>query len=115
MEFKQEVELPIGSSKLTIIAKDINGISSSYENTFEVEDKPSITLEQVDGKIKATIESKNNIDYVMYYWDEDEANAMKGTINNTKTEPMIDVLEGTHTLNIIAVDVNGNQTKNLKK
>ena len=27
MEFKQEVELPIGSSKLTIIAKDINGIS----------------------------------------------------------------------------------------
>lgn len=115
MEFKQEVELPIGSSKLTIIAKDINGISSSYENTFEVEDKPSITLEQVDGKIKATIESKNNIDYVMYYWDEDEANAMKGTINNTKTEPMIDVLEGTHTLNIIAVDVNGNQTKKSQK
>ena len=111
MEFKQEVELPIGSSKLTIIAKDINGISSSYENTFEVEDKPSITLEQVDGKIKATIESKNNIDYVMYYWDEDEANAMKGTINNTKT----DVLEGTHTLNIIAVDVNGNQTKKSQK
>jgi len=115
MEFKQEVELPIGSSKLTIIAKDINGISSSYENTFEVEDKPNITLEQVDGKIKATIESKNNIDYVMYYWDEDEANAMKGTINNTKTEPMIDVLEGTHTLNIIAVDVNGNQTKKSQK
>ena len=115
MEFKQEVELPIGSSKLTIIAKDINGISSSYESTFEVEDKPSITLEQVDGKIKATIESKNNIDYVMYYWDEDEANAMKGTINNTKTEPMIDVLEGTHTLNIIAVDVNGNQTKKSQK
>ena len=115
MEFKQEVELPIGSSKLTIIAKDINGISSSYESTFEVEDKPSITLEQVDGKIKATIESKNNIDYVMYYWDEDEANAMKGTINNTKTEPTIDVLEGTHTLNIIAVDVNGNQTKKSQK
>ena len=51
----------------------------------------------------------------MYYWDEDEANAMKGTINNTKTEPMIDVLEGTHTLNIIAVDVNGNQTKKSQK
>lgn len=115
MEFKQEVELPTGSSKLTIIAKDINGISSSYENTFEVEDKPSITLEQVDGKIKATIESKNNIDYVLYYWDEDEENAMKGTINNTKTEPLIDVLEGTHTLNIIAVDVNGNQTKKSQK
>lgn len=115
MEVKQELELPIGNSKVTIIAKDINGISSSYEGNYEVEDKPSITLEQVDGKIKATIESKNNIDYVIYYWDEDEANAKKGTINKTKTEPLIEVLEGTHTLNIIAVDVNGNQTKKSQK
>ena len=110
-----EINVRLYSNDGISILKDINGISSSYENTFEVEDKPNITLEQVDGKIKATIESKNNIDYVMYYWDEDEANAMKGTINNTKTEPMIDVLEGTHTLNIIAVDVNGNQTKKSQK
>lgn len=115
MEFKQEVELPIGSSKITIIAKDIDGVSSSYESTYEVEDKPTITLEQVDGKIKAIIESKSNIDYVMYYWDEDEANAKKGTINKTKIEPLIEVLEGTHTLNIVAVDVNGNQTKKSQK
>ncbi len=115
MEVVQEVELPIGSDTVTITAKDINGISSSYEGTFDVEDKPTITLEQVDGKIKATIESKNNIDYVIYYWDEDEANAKKGVINKQQIETTIDVLEGNHTLNILAVDVNGNQTKKSQK
>ncbi len=114
-EVTEEVELPVGNSTLTVNVTDINGISSSYENQYEVEDKPTITLEQVDGKIKATIESKNNIDYVMYYWDDDEANAMRGTINKTKTETTIEVLEGTHTLKIIAVDKNGNQTKKTQK
>ena len=51
----------------------------------------------------------------MYYWDDDEANAMRGTINKTKTETTIEVLEGTHTLKIIAVDKNGNQTKKTQK
>lgn len=115
MEVKQEVELPIGSSTITITAKDINGVSASYESTFEVEDKPTITLEQVEGKIKATMESKNNIDYTMYYWDEDEGNAVKMTINAPKKETLIDVMEGTHTLNVIVVDVNGTQTKKTQK
>ena len=115
MEVVQEVELPVGSSTLTVIAKDINGVSSSYENTFEVEDKPSIKLEQVNGQIKLSVESKNNIDYVMYYWDEDEANAKKGTLNKPQIETLIDVLKGNHTLNVIAVDVNGNQTKKSQK
>ena len=60
-------------------------------------------------------EAKNNIDYVMYYWDEDEANAKKGTLNKPQIETLIDVLKGNHTLNVIAVDVNGNQTKKSQK
>lgn len=114
-EVKEEVELPVGSSKVSITAKDVNGISSSYESSYEVGDKPTIKLEQADGKIKATIESQNTIDYVMYYWDEDEASAKKATINAKTTETPIEVLEGTHTLNVIAVDTSGNQTKKTQK
>lgn len=114
-ELKQEVELPSGSVTIEITAKDTEGITSSYENTFEVEDKPTIKLEQVEGKIKATVECSVNLDYVMYYWDEDESNAIKGTINQPKAEAKITVLEGTHTLNIIAVDENGVQTKKSQK
>lgn len=115
MEIKQEVELPEGNPTLTITAKDINGVSSSYENTYEVDGKPTIVLEQVEGQIKATIEGKNNIDYIMYYWDEDENNGNKMTINSPKTETLIDVMAGTHTLNVVAVDVNGGETKKSQK
>lgn len=109
-EIKQEVELPVGSSTINITAKDINENSSSYESTAEVEEKPIITLEQVEGKIKATVNSKTNIDYIMYYWDENETDAKKFTVNDTKTETLIDVPEGKHTLTIVAVDIKGNKT-----
>ena len=114
-EIKQEVELPVGSSTINITAKDINGISSSYESKTDVEEKPTITLEQVEGKIKATATSKINIDYIMYYWDENEADAKQFTVNDVKTETLIDVLEGTHTLNVVAVDTNGNKTTKQQK
>ena len=114
-EIKQEVELPVGSSTINITAKDVNGISSSYESQTEVEEKPTITLEQVDGKIKATVTSKINIDYIMYYWDENEADAKQFTVNDVKTETLIDVLEGTHTLNVVALDTNGNKTTKQQK
>ena len=115
MEVTQEVELPSGESTISIIAEDINGVTASYESSYEVEEKPTIKLEQADGKIKATVESKNNIDYITYYWDEDEASAVTGKINGTKAEASITPLEGTHTLNIIAVDINGVQTKKTQK
>ena len=114
-EIKQEVELPVGSSTINITAKDVNGISSSYESQTEVEEKPTITLEQVDGKIKATVTSKINIDYIMYYWDENEADAKQFTVNDVETETLIDVLEGTHTLNVVALDTNGNKTTKQQK
>lgn len=115
LEVQEKVELPSGASTIKITAQDINGVSSSYESSFEVEQKPVITLEQVEGKIQATTESKINIDYIMYYWDDDEENTQKFTINDVKNVTLIDVLEGTHTLNIVAVDVEGNQVTKTQK
>lgn len=114
-EIQQEVELPVGSSTIAITAEDINGISSSYSSSFEVERKPTITLEQVENKIQATTESEININYVMYYWDDDEQNAEQFTINDVRDVRLIDVLEGTHTLTIVAVDVEGNETIKTQK
>lgn len=116
MEVKQEVELPVGESTISITAEDIDGITSSYKSTNTVENKPTIKLEQDGGRIKATVESKNaNIDYIAYYWDEDEANAKQEVVNDVQKEIYIDVLEGTHTLNIIVADETGAQTKKAQK
>lgn len=110
-----EVELPIGESTINIIVKDINGISASYQSSFEVVQKPEIKLEQVGTQVQATVTSQINIDTISYYWDDDEENATVRTINDVKTVTLIDVLEGTHTLNITALDIDGNkETKNQK-
>ena len=113
-EVNKSISLPSGNTTITIIAEDVNGISSSREDTFEVE-KPIISLEQVESSIKITVENEVGIDYISYYWDEEESAAQKFTVNNTKTETMIDVLEGIHTLNIIAVDTEGNKTTKTQK
>lgn len=108
-----EEKLPSGNSTIKVTAQDVNGISASYESKFEAEDKPEITLKQVENKIQVNVESKTNIATVSYYWDEDEQNATTENINDIKAEKIIDVLEGTHTLCVKAIDENG--TESIKK
>ena len=110
-----EVKLPVGESTLNIVAKDINGISASYMSTFEVDERPEIKLEQVGNQIQATVESKINIDTVSYYWDDDTDNAKTYAINDVKNVTLIDVLEGSHTLSIIAKDIQGNEASKNQK
>ena len=114
-EVQERVQLPVGSSTIDITAEDINGISSSYSSSFEVDQKPVITLEQVDNKIQATTESEIGIEYILYYWDEDQENAQQSTVNDVTNVTLIDVLEGEHTLTIVAVDTEGNQTTKTQK
>ena len=109
-EVSKSISLPSGTSNIRIYAEDVNGLSSSREDTFEVENQV-IKLEKIEGQIKVTVEKEEGIDYISYYWDEDIENAKKLTINSTKTETLIEVMEGTHTLNVIAVDNEGNEIK----
>lgn len=110
-QLEKEVELPVGETVVEVTATDINGISSSYETHFDVAQKPTIKLEPAESKVKATIESTINIDYVEYYWDEDEENGEKFTINDVKNSTLIDILEGEHTLHVKAVDIEGNEAE----
>lgn len=114
-EIKEDINLKPGNTEIQIIAEDINGMKASRESTFEVEQKPDIQLEQVENQIQITTQSQINIDYILYYWDNDEENAKKYTINDVKNVTLVDVLEGTHTLNIIAVDTEGNENTKVQK
>ena len=113
---EKTIRLRAGKNTIKVTAKDINGIQSVYEGNFDVEetevsDGPTITLTPVEGKVQSVVESETNIDKIIYYWDDDEANATTLTINDKKNETLIDVnLEGTHTLTIKATDTEGKQT-----
>ena len=114
-EFQYEITLPAGVSNINIIAEDINGITSSRQSTYEVDAGPTIQLSQVENKIQITTESEENIDYIKYYWDNDEDNALTYKINDVKNVTLVDVIEGTHTLNIQAVDIQGKETVKTQK
>ena len=112
----EKITLKSGINNIKITAKDIYGITSIYETTVEVAEGPSITLIPAEGKVQAVTESTINIDKITYYWDEDKENATILTINATKNDTLIDVsLEGTHTLNIMATDIEGKETKKTQK
>lgn len=114
-EIEEEVKLPIGDANITVTAEDVNGITSSYQNTFSVEQKPEIKLENEQNKISVKVTSTINIKYIKYYWDNDEENGVQEDVNDIRKETLIDALPGTHTLNIIAVDEEGNETTKTQK
>lgn len=115
LDFSQEVTLPSGNVELTVVAEDVNGVISTISSIYEVAAGPKITLEQVEEEIQATITSTINIDYIRYYWDNDEQNATKYTCNDIKYVTQIEVKEGTHTLVIEAVDIEGNKANKYQK
>lgn len=111
LEVKEQLTLKPGSNNIRIIAKDVNGITAEYSTVIDVAEGPSITLTPIEGKVKAVTESAISIDKIEYYWDNDVNNTTVLTINDTKNETLIDVtLEGTHILNIRAIDINGKET-----
>ena len=117
LEFTKELELLNGTSTVKVTAEDIYGVTESYERTIEVEQTATITISQEEGKLKAIIDSQTGLDYIEYYWDNQEQNAAHEAVsdNSTKVEKLIDVIEGEHTLTIKAVDIEGKETKKTQK
>ena len=115
LEVKEQVTLPAGSIKLTVIAEDINGVKASRESSYEIESGPIIKLEKIESKIQVTTTSEIKIDTIKYYWDDNEENAKEFTINDVKNVTQVDVIAGNHTLVVIATDIEGNQTTKTQK
>ena len=109
-----KIEVPPGTNKLTIIVIDED--DNEKEDTREIEspERPWIRLSSEQNAIKIQIESKTNIAYVTYYWDDQEPK--KYTINNKKTQRTLEIKDsGEHTLTITAVDVEGREATKTQK
>ena len=102
-----QVEIPAGTNTLNISVTDINGVTQTYSNQYTGIQGPSIVLEQQDSQVKLIVQSDNTISYISYNWDGGEEKQIQ--VNDVKTEQLIDVLEGEHTLNIVVVDTEGQE------
>lgn len=101
------IEIPAGTNTLNISVTDINGVTQSYSNQYTGVNGPSIILEQQGSNVKLTAQSDAKIAYISYNWDGGEEKQIQ--VDDVKTEQLIEVLEGEHTLNIVVVDNNGGE------
>lgn len=103
-----QVEIPAGTNTLNVNVTDINGVTQSYTNQYAGSQGPSLVLKEENGKIKIIAQSNVQISYISYNWDGGEEKQIQ--INDVKTEQLIEVPEGEHTLNVVLVDMQGQET-----
>ena len=103
-----QVEIPAGTNTLNVNVTDINGVTQSYSNQYAGAQGPSLVLKEENGKIKIIAQSNVQIAYISYNWDGGEEKQIE--INNVQTEQLIEVPEGEHTLNVVLVDMEGQET-----
>lgn len=109
------IEVPPGEdNELNVRAIDVNGEEATYSNVFESPERPWIKLSSEQNAIKIEVESKTEISYITYSWDDDEPK--RYTINAPKTMKTLEVKEeGEHVLKITAVDIEGNEATKSQK
>lgn len=117
LEIEETIELPVGSNILVLKVTDIAGKTASYSQMYERAEgdvtRPEIEL-LVDGqKIKIVAKDETEMDYILYYWNEEDSTRVEIREESPKQiEERIDILKGENVLTIIAVDKAGNeQTK----
>ena len=106
-----EVEIPAGTNTLNVSVTDINGVVKNHNSQYtgtEIIEGPRLVLENDNGNIKISAQSNVEIAYISYNWDGEEEKQIQ--INDVKTEQIIEVPEGEHTLNVVLVDMNGGET-----
>ena len=103
-EIEEVVEIPDGSNTLYIMVIDINGNKSDqFKQDFE-NNGMRIAFDSVNDNVRITVESKTEITYLTYRWDEQEEKRVE--VNDTKIETEVQTLKGTHTITVVAVDEN---------
>lgn len=102
----ETIDLIGGTNTLVIVAIDENGQTSTLKKIFIAANIPEVKiLEAVDNGIKVYAESEEIIDYLLYSWDDEEAQKIR--VGEKQYEGIINAPKGQHTLKIEVVDKNG--------
>ena len=110
---QKTVEIPSGKNTLYIAATDINGNVTDYKRDYEIAGDIKIDIKQSGNNVKITVTSKNDLKYIKYNWDEEEAKTIevKEKIYALEVEASI----GIHTLTVNAEDSQGNKQQLVQK
>ena len=104
--YELQIDTLLGTNTLNIEVTDIDGVTQSFSEEY-TGTGPGLMLEESGNQIKVTAQSDAIISYISYNWDGGEEQIIQ--VNDVTTEQYIDVIEGSHTLNVLAVDREGNE------
>lgn len=109
---QEKITIPVGENTLTVKTIDSNGEETVKQKVFKLQvDKPIITFpSQVGNNLKILVESKVEISYVTYKWNnvQEQKIDMLTFEDKTRFEKEIPILAGKNTIFVTAVDVYGN-------
>ena len=111
---QQIITMPAGQNTLTVKTIDVNGKQKTETQTFKLDvDKPNISLSVIGNKIKIAVDSKADLAYVTYKWNNEQEKKMDMTTfeDKTKFETEIEIQKGKNTLMITAVDIYENKSE----
>lgn len=102
-EFKIDIEIPEGKNILYFTATDINGQSTNFEQTFEIDEMIKFSVE--NGDMNISVNSNVEIEYMVYQWNVEESVTVE--IGANTIEQLISIPVGLNELTVQIVDVNG--------
>ena len=111
---QQIITMPAGQNTLTVKTIDVNGKQKTETQTFKLDvDKPNISLSVIGNKIKIAVDSKADLAYVTYKWNNEQEKKMDMTTfeDKAKFETEIEIPKGKNTLMITAVDIYENKSE----
>ena len=104
-EISETIDLLGGKNTLIVDITEENGETVTYQKEFTVGNIPEIVLEAVANGVKVTVTNEDEIDFIVYSWDEGEEQRIE--VGDTEYEGTISAPSGQHTLKIEATNVNG--------
>ena len=114
LELLRDITVPQGENVLTLSIKDVNGNVTTKSNSFvgiEVEDttEPEIDVVVVGSRLNISAKSVSDtrLSYLTYKWNNDKEIRLDATGDRMSIDTTIDVLNGTNTLTIVAVNEKG--------
>lgn len=121
LTLEKEIQIPTGTNILYINVTDIDGVITTFEKEYSVENgkdiiNPVITLSVTqEKKLKITVTDETALDFITYRWDEEEEVRIDAKEDNPKViEEEIEILKGNHDITVIAVDASNNTTNETK-
>ena len=111
---QQIITMPAGQNTLTVKTIDVNGKQKTETQTFKLDvDKPNISLSVIGNKIKIAVDSKADLAYITYKWNNEQEKKMDMTTfeDKTKYEVEVEIPKGKNTLLVTATDIYENKSE----